>query len=73
MICIFGTKVGSGVFVICALASTLEHVLLELVTEQLVCWRLFNSSNRKLWCGWQLKQLVRTIIDYSESDCLIKT
>lgn len=34
MICIFGTKVGSGVFVNCALLSTLEHALLELVIEQ---------------------------------------
>jgi hypothetical protein len=23
--------------------------------------------------GWQIKQIVRTIIDFSESDCLIKT
>lgn len=36
MICIFGTKVGSGVFVDCALVGSLEHVLLELVTAQAV-------------------------------------
>lgn len=36
MICIFGTKVGSGVFVDCALAGSLEHASLELATEQSV-------------------------------------
>jgi hypothetical protein len=34
MICIFGTKVGSGVFVDCALVGSLKHASLELVAEQ---------------------------------------
>ena len=34
MICIFGTKVGSGVFADCALAGSPKHASLELAAEQ---------------------------------------
>lgn len=48
MICIFGTKVGSGVFVDCALAGSLEHASLELVTAQAVAGACLVALGERL-------------------------
>jgi hypothetical protein len=72
LICIFGTKIGSDEFADWVVFSKRR------MCDDLL-WLIYVDRGgspavvEKREYGRQIKQIVRTIIDFSESDCLIKT